>query len=96
MHSASCGPDVCSEWHSASSHPIRLQAVMLSHTTWPFCAFLERHWRRLHNYIKIFLNEMMAAVDRIKLAQNRKQYLVLIRILVIIQFVYIKCEDVCD
>jgi hypothetical protein len=47
--STCCDPDVHSEWHSASSHRICLQAVMLSDTPWPSCAFLERLWWTLHN-----------------------------------------------
>jgi hypothetical protein len=55
MHSVSCDPDGYSQWHSACSNRIRLQAVMLSDTTFPFRAFLERPWRRLHNDIKMDL-----------------------------------------
>jgi hypothetical protein len=76
--SAFCDPDVYRECHSASSHRICFQAVMLSHTTLSLYAFLQRHWRKLHSVIKMDFSRRVGAVDWMKMAQNRDQQPVLL------------------
>jgi hypothetical protein len=41
MQSAACDPDGYSQWHSACSHRIRLQAVMLSEKRGRLVPFLK-------------------------------------------------------
>jgi hypothetical protein len=49
-----------------------LQSVMLSDSTWPFDAFLERRWRVLHKNIRMDFT-VTVGVDWITLALNCDQ-----------------------